>query len=503
MASAWRSPGVEAAILTTPTQMHAKQGVQCMKAGKHVMIEIPIADNLADSEWLVQTQKETGLVAMGGHTRRFNPSHQWIHNRIKKGELKLQHLVVQTFFFRRTNMNALGKPRSWTDHLLWHHACHTVDLFDYQTGQPASHAHAMEGPHHPDLNIAMDMSIQLKNKAGQLCTLALSFNNEGPLGTFFRYICDNGTYIARYDDLVDGKEQPDRSIRRGGVDERHRIAGPRILLRHRREARTQRSVAQVLPAMQTLDALETLAERLRLMRARKIGPFDVPAIGLGCMSLSHAYGTPPAPEDAARLLNHALDMGCTFLDTAALYGFGANETLIGNTLKARRHEYVLASKCGISKNAEGKREINGRPEELLKTLDESLSRLQTDVIDLYYLHRWDKRVPIEESVGALKRMVEAGKVKAIGLSEVSAATLRKAHAVHPIAAVQSEYSLWTRNPEIAVLDACKELGTAFVAFGAVGRAFLAGALARSIAIQPNATSAAPCRASRARRSPPI
>jgi 2-hydroxy-4-carboxymuconate semialdehyde hemiacetal dehydrogenase len=256
LAESLRQPGVEAVILTTPTQMHARQGVQCMRAGKHVMIEIPVADNLADAEMLVKVQKETGLVAMGGHTRRFNPSHQWIHNRIKRGELKLQHLVVQTFFFRRTNMNALGKVRSWTDHLLWHHACHTVDLFDYQTGLPATQAHAMEGPHHPELKIAMDMSIQLKNKAGQLCTLALSFNNDGPLGTFFRYICDNGTYLARYDDLVDGKENPiDLSgvaVSMNGIElqDREFIAA----IEEKREPNA--SVAQVLPAMETLDRLE-------------------------------------------------------------------------------------------------------------------------------------------------------------------------------------------------------------------------------------------------------
>jgi 2-hydroxy-4-carboxymuconate semialdehyde hemiacetal dehydrogenase len=256
LAESLKQPGVEAVILTTPTQMHARQGVQCMHAGKHVMIEIPVADNLADAKMLVNVQKETGLVAMGGHTRRFNPSHQWIHNRIKRGELKLQHLVVQTFFFRRTNMNALGKARSWTDHLLWHHACHTVDLFNYQTGLPATHVHAMEGPHHPELKIAMDMSIQLKNKAGQLCTLALSFNNEGPLGTFFRYICDNGTYIARYDDLVDGKESPiDLSgvaVSMNGIElqDREFIAA----IEEKREPNA--SVAQVLPAMETLDRLE-------------------------------------------------------------------------------------------------------------------------------------------------------------------------------------------------------------------------------------------------------
>jgi len=256
LAESLKQPGIEAVILTTPTQMHARQGVECMRAGKHVMIEIPIADNLADAGMLVKVQKETGVVAMGGHTRRFNPSHQWIHNRIVKGELKLQHLVVQTFFFRRTNTNALGKPRSWTDHLLWHHACHTVDLFDYQTGQGATHAHAMEGPHHPDLGIAMDMSIQLKNKAGQLCTLALSFNNEGPLGTFFRYICDNGTYIARYDDLMDNKESPiDLSgvaVSMNGIELQDREFFAAIAEKREPNA----SVAQVLPAMETLDRLE-------------------------------------------------------------------------------------------------------------------------------------------------------------------------------------------------------------------------------------------------------
>jgi 2-hydroxy-4-carboxymuconate semialdehyde hemiacetal dehydrogenase len=254
-------PGVEAAILTSPTQVHAKQGEQCMRAGKHVMIEIPIADNLAASERLVRVQKETGVVAMGGHTRRFNPSHQWIHNRIKKGELKLQHLVVQTFFFRRTNTNALGQARSWTDHLLWHHACHTVDLFNYQTGENAEHVHAMQGPQHPDLGIAMDMSIQLKSPKGALCTLALSFNNDGPLGTFFRYICDNGTYIARYDDLVDGKEQKiDLSgvaVSMNGIELQDREFFAAI--REKREPNA--SVAQCLPAMKLLDRLEkTLKE---------------------------------------------------------------------------------------------------------------------------------------------------------------------------------------------------------------------------------------------------
>jgi aryl-alcohol dehydrogenase-like predicted oxidoreductase len=210
------------------------------------------------------------------------------------------------------------------------------------------------------------------------------------------------------------------------------------------------------------------------MQTRKLGPFDVSAIGLGCMSLSHAYGIPPAPEAAAKILTAALDLGYTHFDTAALYGFGANETLIGNTLKHRRGEFVLASKCGMFRNAAGQREIDGRPEMLRKTCEESLKRLQTEFIDLYYLHRWDKRLPIEESVGELSRLVQEGKIRTIGLSEVSAATIRKAHRVHPLAAVQTEYSLWSRNAEIAVLDTCKELGITFVAFGPVARGFLTG-----------------------------
>ena len=249
-------PGIEAAILTSPTQMHADQAVQVMEAGKHVEIEIPIADNLADSKRIDDAQKKTGLIAMAGHTRRFNPSHQWIHNRIKAGELKLQHLVVQTFFFRRENKNAEGKPRSWTDHLLWHHACHTVDLFQYQTGEVASQIQALEGPHHPELKIAMDMSIGMKVSSGALCTLALSFNNDGPLGTWFRYICDNGTYLARYDELVDGYEKPvDLSkvaVSMNGIElqDREFISA----IQEGREPNS--SVAQVLPAMETLDRLE-------------------------------------------------------------------------------------------------------------------------------------------------------------------------------------------------------------------------------------------------------
>jgi 2-hydroxy-4-carboxymuconate semialdehyde hemiacetal dehydrogenase len=227
-----------------------------MGAGKHVEIEIPIADSLADAERIDEVQRKTGLIAMAGHTRRFNPSHQWVHNKIEAGELKLQHLVVQTFFFRRKNINLEGKPRSWVDHLLWHHACHTVDLFQHQTGETPSDVFAFEGPHHPELGIAMDMSIGMKTPSGALCTLALSFNNEGPQGTFFRYICDNGTYIARYDDLVDGNEKPiDLSgvaVSSNGIElqDREFVAA----IREGREPLS--SVRQVLPAMRTLDRLE-------------------------------------------------------------------------------------------------------------------------------------------------------------------------------------------------------------------------------------------------------
>ncbi|HTU65292.1 MAG TPA: Gfo/Idh/MocA family oxidoreductase [Steroidobacteraceae bacterium] len=256
LAECLAQPGIDAAILATPTQMHAQQAIQCLRAGKHVQIEIPIADNLRDAEELARVQKETGLICMGGHTRRFNPSHQWIRKKILAGELKVQQMDVQTYFFRRTNMNALGKPRSWTDHLLWHHACHTVDLFQYQTGETASIARAVQGPPHPQLKIAMDMSIQMKVPGGAICTLSLSFNNDGPLGTFFRYICDNGTYIARYDDLVDGKDQKidvskvDVSMNGIELQDREFFAA----IREGREPNA--SVAQVLPAMRTLDTLE-------------------------------------------------------------------------------------------------------------------------------------------------------------------------------------------------------------------------------------------------------
>jgi len=256
LADALAQPGVDAAILCTPTQIHAEQAIQCMKAGKHVQVEIPLADSWKDAQEVNRVQKETGLVCMVGHTRRFNPSHQWIHNKIEKGELKVLQMDVQTYFFRRTNMNALGQPRSWTDHLLWHHSAHTVDLFRYQTQDEIVAANAVEGPHHPELKIAMDMSIQLKTKRGAICTLSLSFNNDGPLGTFFRYICDNGTYIARYDDLVNGKDEKidvskvDVSMNGIELQDREFFAA----IKEGREPNA--SVAQVLPCYETLHKLE-------------------------------------------------------------------------------------------------------------------------------------------------------------------------------------------------------------------------------------------------------
>ncbi|WP_303831793.1 Gfo/Idh/MocA family oxidoreductase [Asticcacaulis taihuensis] len=253
---ALRLEEVDAVILCTPTQMHAQQAIACMKAGKHVQVEIPLADSWEEAEAVMNLQKETGLVCMVGHTRRFNPSHQYVHNKIKAGELNIQQMDVQTYFFRRKNMNALGQPRSWTDHLLWHHAAHTVDLFAYQAGSPIVKANAVEGPIHPELGIAMDMSIQLKAANGAICTLSLSFNNDGPLGTFFRYICDNGTYIARYDDLVNGKEEPidvskvDVSINGIELQDREFVAA----IREGREPNS--SVAQVLPCYKVLHDLE-------------------------------------------------------------------------------------------------------------------------------------------------------------------------------------------------------------------------------------------------------
>ena len=247
---------VDAVILCTPTQMHAGQALACLNAGKHVQVEIPLADSLADAEAVVALQAKTGLVAMCGHTRRFNPSHQWLHRRIAAREFNIQQMDVQTYFFRRTNMNALGQARSWTDHLLWHHAAHSVDLFAYQCGGSIVQAHAVQGPIHPTLGIAMDMSIQLKSSSGAICTLSLSFNNDGPLGTFFRYIGDTGTYVARYDDLFTAK---DEKIDVSGVDvsmngielqDREFFAA----IRERREPNS--SVASVLPCYRTLHQLE-------------------------------------------------------------------------------------------------------------------------------------------------------------------------------------------------------------------------------------------------------
>jgi 2-hydroxy-4-carboxymuconate semialdehyde hemiacetal dehydrogenase len=247
---------VDAVILCTPTQMHAAQAIECMKAGKHVQVEIPLADSLEDAKAVVEMQKKTGLVAMCGHTRRFNPSHQFVHKRIQAGEFNIQQMDVQTYFFRRTNMNALGQPRSWTDHLLWHHAAHTVDLFAYQCGSPIVKASAIQGPIHPALGIAMDMSIQLKAANGAICTLSLSFNNEGPLGTFFRYIGDTATYIARYDDLFNGKDEKidvskvDVSMNGIELQDREFFAA----IREGREPNS--SVAQVLPCYEVLHGLE-------------------------------------------------------------------------------------------------------------------------------------------------------------------------------------------------------------------------------------------------------
>ena len=249
-------PGIHAAVLASPTPLHAPQALQAMEAGKHVLVEIPMADNLRNAEALVAAQARTGVTGMACHTRRFNPSHQWVHRRIAAGDLTLQHLVVETFFFRRENLNALGQPRSWTDHLLWHHACHTVDLFIHQTGEVPTVAWAQQGPPHPDLGIAMDMTVGLTSPSGALCTLALSFNNDGPLGTTFRYIGDTGTYIARYDDLVDGRDEPiDLSglgVAADGIENQDREFVAAV--REGREPTA--SLARCLPAMQVLDRLE-------------------------------------------------------------------------------------------------------------------------------------------------------------------------------------------------------------------------------------------------------
>ena len=250
------SDQVDAVILCTPTQMHASQTLACLKAGKHVQVEIPLADALGDAEEVLALQQATGLVAMVGHTRRFNPSHQYLHNKISAGELNIQQMDVQTYFFRRKNINAKGEPRSWTDHLLWHHAAHTVDLFRYQAGAPIVKANAVQGPIHPELGIALDMSIQLQAANGAICTLSLSFNNDGPLGTFFRYICDKGTYIARYDDLVTGKEEPvdltGVTVSDNGIELQDREFVAAIL--EGREPNS--SVQSVIDCYRTLQALE-------------------------------------------------------------------------------------------------------------------------------------------------------------------------------------------------------------------------------------------------------
>ncbi|MCU0929271.1 MAG: Gfo/Idh/MocA family oxidoreductase [Burkholderiaceae bacterium] len=256
LAESLKISDVDAVILCTPTQMHASQALACLDAGKHVQVEIPLCDKLADGEAVVRRQQETGLVAMCGHTRRFNPSHQWVRRRIVAGEFNVLQMDVQTYFFRRTNINALGQPRSWTDHLLWHHAAHTVDLFAYQAMSPIVKANAIQGPIHPTLGIAMDMSIQLQAASGAICTLSLSFNNDGPLGTFFRYIGDTGTYIARYDDLFTGKDEKidvstvDVSMNGIELQDREFFAA----IREGREPNA--SVAQVLPCYQVLHRLE-------------------------------------------------------------------------------------------------------------------------------------------------------------------------------------------------------------------------------------------------------
>jgi 2-hydroxy-4-carboxymuconate semialdehyde hemiacetal dehydrogenase len=249
-------PEVDAVILCTPTQMHASQTLQCLRAGKHVQVEIPLADTLAGATEVAALAATSGLVAMVGHTRRFNPSHQYVHNQIQAGKFNIQQMDVQTYFFRRTNMNALGEARSWTDHLLWHHAAHTVDLFAYQCGSPIVAANAIQGPIHPVLGIAMDMSIQLKAANGAICTLSLSFNNDGPLGTFFRYIGDSATYLARYDDLYTGKDEKidvsQVAVSMNGIELQDREFFAAI--REGREPNS--SVAKVLPCYQVLHQLE-------------------------------------------------------------------------------------------------------------------------------------------------------------------------------------------------------------------------------------------------------
>ena len=256
LAESLAQPNLDALILASPTQVHREQAEAAMRAGKHVLIEIPVADSLGDARTLVEIQRETGVIAMAGHVRRFNPSHQYVHRLVERGELNIQQMDVQTYFFRRTNTNALGQPRSWTDHLLWHHACHTVDLFQWQTGETADIAQAIQGPIHPQLGIAMDMSIQLKVPSGAILTLSLSFNNDGPFGSFFRYIGDTGTYLAYYDDLSTGKgEKVDLSglgVSMNGIELEDREFFAAIS--ERREPRS--SLADTLPAYETLARLE-------------------------------------------------------------------------------------------------------------------------------------------------------------------------------------------------------------------------------------------------------
>lgn len=255
-----KQPDLDGVLLATPTQMHHAQTIEGLRAGKHVMVEIPMGDNLAGVQEIVDVQRETGKIAMAGHTRRFNPSHQYVHNLITAGEFNIQQMDVQTYFFRRTNMNAMGNPRSWTDHLLWHHAAHTVDLFAYQTGEKIVKANAIQGPKHPELGIAMDMSIQLKTESGKICTLSLSFNNDGPLGTFFRYIGDTNTYIARYDDLFTGKEEQidvsQVAVSMNGIELQDREFVSAIV--EGREPNS--SVAQILPCYVVLDELQQQLE---------------------------------------------------------------------------------------------------------------------------------------------------------------------------------------------------------------------------------------------------
>jgi 2-hydroxy-4-carboxymuconate semialdehyde hemiacetal dehydrogenase len=257
----------DAVILTSPTKLHFRQAEQVMRAGKHVLVEIPVTDSVEDAEQLVKIAKETGVTAMGGHVRRFNPSHQWVHKRIKKGELKIQQMDVQTYFFRRRNINAAGNPRSWTDHLLWHHAAHTIDLFQYQAGETISDCYAVQGPQHPELKIAMDMGIVAKVPSGAILTLSLSFNNDGPLGSFFRYICDNGTYQAYYDDLADGKKNPidvskvDVSMDGIELEDREFLAA----IKEKREPNG--SLEQLLPCMRVLGRLEKIVDPQRRAHA--------------------------------------------------------------------------------------------------------------------------------------------------------------------------------------------------------------------------------------------